>query len=179
MCLGSTHKNAESGLYAYEYKFDDYDHVITDWFPARYYWHVEKSWLANSPACGLCFLCVCAPMRLGRGDSLEVSSSPPVNQHTVRVARCWLLPMFWIRQIMYHAAGMAYIKPLLCGWPMSSLLAMHCLMNGVASCWRQAIISVTGRFVCIHCEKRSHNCTTALPPGGVLLTSLPSYNSAW
>ncbi len=32
---------------------------------------------------------------------------------------------------MYHAAGMAYIKPLLCGWPMSSLLAMHCVVNSL------------------------------------------------
>lgn len=45
MCLGGTRKKAES---AYEYKFDAYDHAITDWFLEPYDWHIEKSWLANS-----------------------------------------------------------------------------------------------------------------------------------
>lgn len=42
-------KKAESGLYAYEYKTDDYYQAITDWFSHHHHWTVEKAWLTNCP----------------------------------------------------------------------------------------------------------------------------------
>ncbi|MEB6377518.1 PatB family C-S lyase [Leclercia adecarboxylata] len=42
-------KKAESGLYAYEYKTDEYYHAIAEWFRERHDWHIENEWLTNCP----------------------------------------------------------------------------------------------------------------------------------
>lgn len=42
-------EKAESGLYAYEYKTDDYYQAITDWFSENHHWHIERAWLTNCP----------------------------------------------------------------------------------------------------------------------------------
>lgn len=42
-------KKAESGVYAYEYKTDDYYQAITDWFSKNHHWNIERTWLTNCP----------------------------------------------------------------------------------------------------------------------------------
>lgn len=42
-------EKAESGLYAYEYKTDDYYQAITDWFSENHHWNIQRNWLTNCP----------------------------------------------------------------------------------------------------------------------------------
>lgn len=59
-------KKAESGLYAYEYKTDDYYQAITNWFSENHNWHIESAWLTNSPGMwAMLSLCLRAYTKLG------------------------------------------------------------------------------------------------------------------
>lgn len=59
-------KKAESGLYAYEYKTDDYYQAITDWFSENHHWRIERAWLTNCPGMWAMFsLCLRAYTKPG------------------------------------------------------------------------------------------------------------------
>jgi cystathionine beta-lyase len=64
-------QKAESGLYAYEYKTDDYYQAITDWFSNNYNWTVKKEWLTNCPGMWA-MLALCLRAYTEPGDSILI-----------------------------------------------------------------------------------------------------------
>lgn len=42
-------KKAQSGLYAYEYKTEEYYQAVTGWFSEQHNWQIEREWLTNCP----------------------------------------------------------------------------------------------------------------------------------
>nr|WP_310616406.1 PatB family C-S lyase [Pantoea cypripedii] len=64
-------KKAESGLYAYEYKTDEYYQAITSWFSERHHWQIEPEWLTNCPGMWA-LLSLCLQAYTEAGDSVLI-----------------------------------------------------------------------------------------------------------
>lgn len=64
-------KKAASGLYAYEYKTDEYYQAITGWFNERHNWQIRPEWLTNCPGMWA-LLSLCLQAYTGPGDSVLI-----------------------------------------------------------------------------------------------------------
>lgn len=62
---------AQSGLYAYEYKTDDYYQAISGWFKDRHRWTIEKEWLTDGPG-SWAMLALCLQAYTMPGDNILI-----------------------------------------------------------------------------------------------------------
>lgn len=72
-------KKAESGIYAYEYKTDDYYQSVINWFSEHHQWKIKADWLTNCPGMwAMLSLCLRAYTRPGDGVLIHAPHFHPV-----------------------------------------------------------------------------------------------------